>query len=157
MKYVTESFLAKSFHELQDVLVLKEYNNSFIKNHILDPYFRFNTFIPEGKLYILGIEIEHSTISFVACKCSNIIALLAIDQAIKVTLLLHYFFPDNFRFVSKDDPIHLNNRVSSKSFKRNFVEFEIKHKLFDINKKFHISPFANYSFISAFLHNYRIL
>ncbi|WP_312079407.1 hypothetical protein [Chryseobacterium sp.] len=157
MEYLPESFLGKSFEELQDVLVLKEYDYSFIKNHISNPYFRFDTFISEGKLNVLGVEIDSSKISFMANKCSDITALISTEQAIKITLLLQDFFPLNFRFASKDDLFELDKSDTSKIIKGKFVEFEIKHREFDISKKFDIHNFENYSLISAFLNDYRMM
>lgn len=157
MEYVPESFLGKSFEELQDFLVIKEYDYSFVKNNISDPYFCFDTYLTEGKLSVSGIKIEHSIISFMANKCSNIIALISTEQAIKISSLLNDFFPDNFRFVLKDDLIELDNSASSKFIKGKFVEFEIKHRPFDISKKFDINNFENYNFISAFLNDYRVI
>lgn len=157
MEYVPESFLGKSFEALQDVLVLKEYDYSFVKNNISDPYFCFDTYLTEGKLSVLGIKIEYSIISFMANRCSNIISLISTEQAIKISSLLNYYFPNNFRFVSNDDLIELDNSVSSKFIKGKFVEFEIKHRPFDISKKFDINNFENYNFISAFLNDYRVM
>ena len=157
MDYVPENFLGKSFEELQDILVLKEYDYSFIKKHSVDPYFSFDTSISEGKLNVLGIEIDSSIISFIANKCSHIIALISTEQTIKIALLLMDFFPDNFRFASKEDLIELDKSVTSKIIKGKFVEFEIKHRPFDISKKFDISNFESYSLISAFLNDYRVM
>lgn len=157
MEYVPESFLGKSFEELQDFLVLKEYDYSFVKNNISDPYFCFDTYLTEGKLSVSGIKIEHSIISFMANKCSNIIALISTEQAIKISSLLNDFFPDNFRFVLKDDLIELDNSASTKLIKGKFVEFEIKHRPFDISERFDINNFENYNFISAFLNDYRVI
>ncbi|KQT22418.1 hypothetical protein ASG31_03590 [Chryseobacterium sp. Leaf404] len=157
MEYMPESFLGKSFEELQDVLVLKDYDYSFVKNNISDPYFCFDAYLPEGRLSVLGVKIEHSIASFMANKCSNIIALISTEQAIKISSLLNDFSPDNFRFVSKEDLIELDNSISSKSIKGKFVEFEIRHRTFDSTKKFDINHFENYNLISAFLNDYRVI
>ncbi|SHK13757.1 hypothetical protein [Epilithonimonas mollis] len=95
-----ETFLKKTLTELQDLLVLLETEPS-IKDGF--PFPTLDASLKNGSLNLFGIEKPDPIFKFIDGKCFLIKTNLTLQEAKEITLLLHDFFPDTFRFLSLEN------------------------------------------------------